>query len=92
MCLMVLLAYSYQIKKLSKKFNVKDKTEFYHQCNLVYYGKCPNKTCTEDYIGETDHRIKGRIIDHNKRDKNWHIRKQPREEGHIHVWNKIWKY
>ena len=33
---------TYQTKKLSTKFNVKDKTEFYHQSNLVYYGKCPN--------------------------------------------------
>ena len=32
---------TYQTKKLSTRFNVKDKTEFYHQSNLVYYGKCP---------------------------------------------------
>ena len=42
---------TYQSKKLSTKFNIKDKTEFYHQSDLVYYGKCPNQTCTEDYIG-----------------------------------------
>ena len=67
---------TYQSKKLSSKFKVKDKTEFYHQSNLVYYGKCPNQTCTEDYIGETDRRIRERIIDHNKRDKNSHILKK----------------
>ena len=33
-------------------------------------GKCPSQTCTEDYIGKTDRRIKGKIIYHNKRDKN----------------------
>ena len=54
---------TYQNKKLSTKLNVKDKTEFYHQSNSVYYGKCPNQTCTEDYIGETDCRIKERSND-----------------------------
>ena len=55
---------TYQSKKLSTKFNVKDKTEFYRQSNLLYFGKWPNQTRTEDYIGEADRRIKERIIDH----------------------------
>ena len=82
---------AYQSKKLFTKFNAKDKTEFYHQSNLIYYGKCPNQTCTEDYIGETDCRIKERITDHNKRDKNSHILKHSREEGHTRVWDKDFK-
>ena len=45
----------YQSKKFSSNFNVKDKTEFYSQSNLVYYGKCLN---------QTDRRINERIIDH----------------------------
>ena len=109
---------TYQRKKLSTKINVKEKTEFYHQSNLVYYGKCPNQhciksvriwnysgphfpafglntpylsifstntdtfhavqTCTEDYIGENDRRIKERIADHNKHDKNYLILKHSR--------------
>ena len=64
---------TYKSKKLSTKFNAKDKTEFYYQSNLVYYGKCPNQTCSEVNIGETDGSIKGRITDHNKLDKNSHI-------------------
>ena len=64
---------TYQRKKLSAKFNFNDKTEFYHQSNLVYHGKCPYQTCAEDYIGETDRWIKERIIDNNKRDKNSEI-------------------
>ena len=82
---------TYESKKLSTKFNVKDKTEFFHQSNLVYCGKCPNQTCTEDYIEETDRRIKESIIDHNKRDKNSHILKHFRGEGHTHVWDKDFK-
>ena len=46
----------YQRKKLYTKFHVKDKTEFFHQGNLVYYGKCSNQTCAEDYNVETDRR------------------------------------
>ena len=73
---------------LSTKFNVKDKTEFYHQSNLVYYAKCSNQTFSEDYIGETDRRIKERMIDHSKLDKNSHILKHSGEEGPTHVWDK----
>ena len=79
---------TYPSLKLSKKFNVKDKTEFYHQSNLVYYGKCPNQTCTEDYIGETDRKNKERTIDNNKRDQNSHILRHSREEGHTNAWGK----
>ena len=82
---------TYQSKKPSTNFNAKDKTEFYHQSNLVYYGKCPKQTCADDYIGETDGRIKERIIGHNKRDKNSHILKHSRKEGHTHVWDRDFK-
>ena len=48
---------TYQSKKLSSKFPTKDKTEFQHQNNLVYYSRCPNYQCKEDYVGESDRRI-----------------------------------
>ena len=70
---------------MSTKLNVKDKTEFYHQSNLIYYVKCPDQTSTEEYIGETDRRMKERIIDYHKHDKNSDILKHTREEGHTHV-------
>ena len=60
---------TYQSKKLGTEFQLKDKTKFHQQNKLVYYSKCPNKTCNEDYVGETDRRIEERIIDHKKRDK-----------------------
>ena len=41
-----------------------------------------------DYIRETERRIKERVIEHNKRDKNSHILKHSREEGQNHVWDK----
>ena len=61
-----------------------------HQSNLVYYGKSPNQTCTEDYFGETDCRIKERIIDHNKRDKT-HTKTVPWRRSHTHIWDKDFK-
>ena len=82
---------TYQNEKLSTKFNVKDKTKSYHQSNFAYDLTCSNQTCTEDYIGEADRRIKERIIDHNTCHKISHIRKHSHEEGHSHVWNNDFK-
>ena len=39
---------SYKSTKLSTKFPVKDKTDFQHKHNVVYYGKCPNEGCKDD--------------------------------------------
>ena len=43
------------------------------------------------FFGETNRRIKERKIDYNERDKNSHILKHSREEGHTHVWGKDFK-
>ena len=80
-----------QSKKLGTKFHLKDKTRFIHQNNLVYYSKCPNKTYNEDCVGETDRRIEERIMDHNKRDKNFHLLKHSREKNHQLVWENNFK-
>ena len=39
---------TYQSKKLASNFPVKDKIDFQHQNNVVYYGKCPNPNCKDD--------------------------------------------
>ena len=82
---------TYQGTKLSSRFSVKDKVTFEHKHNLVYYGKCPEKECKDDYIGETDRRIRERIIDHNKRDKSSHLLRHAREHKHTHVWDNNFK-
>ena len=51
---------TYQNKKLSTKFHVKCKNNFYRKNN--YLGKYPNENCRDNYIGETDRRIEERII------------------------------
>ena len=76
---------TYQSKKLGRKFQLKDKTKFHQQNSLVYYSRCLDETCNEDYVGETNKRIEERIIDHNKRDKNSHFLKHSGEKNHQHV-------
>ena len=76
---------SYKSMKLSTKFPVKDKTDFQHKRNVVYYGKCPNEGCKDDYVGETKRCIVERIKDHNSKDSSSHLLKHAHENGHTHV-------
>ena len=82
---------TYQSKKLVSKFPVKDKIDFQHQNNVVYYGKCPNPNCKDDYIGETDRRVIERVIDHNKRDEKSHMLQHSCGKFHNHVWEDDFK-
>ena len=43
----------YKSKKLTSKFQIKDKTKFKHMHNIVYHGKCHNKSCNSHYGGQT---------------------------------------
>lgn len=79
---------TYQRKKVSTKFYVKDKTNFCQKNNIAYLGKCPNENCRHDYTGETDRRIEERIMNQNKRDKNSHLPRHSRKMEHHHVWHK----
>ena len=74
--------------KLSTKFPVKGKTYFQNKHNVVYYGKCPNERCKDDYVGETKRRIVERIKDHNIKNNSFHLLKYARENGHTHAWKK----
>ena len=38
--------------KLSSKFQVKDRTIFSHNHDIIYHGNCPENGCHENYIGE----------------------------------------
>ena len=48
---------SYTGEKLSTCFNVKDKTVFNHEHDIVYYVKCPEESCPHDYVGELGRRV-----------------------------------
>lgn len=54
-------------------FIIKYKTKSKHQLNLVNLTKCPENTCTENYIGETAKKTTERISDHSCRDKCYQI-------------------
>ena len=76
---------TYEGTKLSTQSPVKDRTKFEHRDNIVYFSRFPNVTYNKIYVGETNRRIKERIIYHNKRDKNSHLLKHAREIEHTRV-------
>ena len=73
---------------MSTKFPVKNKTHFQRKHNIVYYGKCPNEGCKDEYVGETKRCTVERIKDHNSKDNSSHLLKHACENGHIIVWEK----
>ena len=44
-------------QKLSTQFNVEDRTKFEHKHDVIYFGKCPEQNCTNNYLGESARRI-----------------------------------
>ena len=48
---------TYTGQKVDIKFQSKDKTKGQHKHDLLYYNKCPEPTCQEDYIGKTGRKI-----------------------------------
>ena len=40
---------------------------------MIYYGKCPEPNCDNDYLGETGRRIIQRAADHFEKDKRSHL-------------------
>ena len=82
---------TYEGKKLSTQFPAKDRTKFQHRHNVVYFSRCPKATCNEICVGETDRRIKERIMDHSKRKKSSHLLKHAHESQYNHVWKDDFK-
>ena len=72
----------YNCRKLSSFFSLKDKTKVEHQHGVVYKYSCPDEDCSSTYIGETSRRIRERVIDHQRRDKNSHIMKHAEINDH----------
>ena len=68
--------------KLSSRFSIKDKVDEKHLSNFIYYRKCKNKKCKEDYIGETARRKVVRTKDHIGQDKQSWIFIHSSSTGH----------
>ena len=43
----------YTGKRFSSCFKTKDRMKFDYQHDLKYHTKCPEESCTDDYIGES---------------------------------------
>ena len=43
---------TYTGRKLGTNSQVKDLTKNQDEHDLIYYSKCPNPNCNEDYLGE----------------------------------------
>ena len=71
--------------ELSCKINVKDKTPFEEQHDLLYRAVCATNNCTEDYVGETARCIVERANDHNGQDQHSHLVKHAIENNHLPV-------
>ena len=73
---------TYTGQKLSTKFQIKDRTKDQHKYDLVYYRKCLEPTCSEDYLGETGRRITERSADHCGKDKQSHLLRHALNNNH----------
>ena len=76
---------TYTGHKLNTRFQMKDKTAQIHKHDLVYYVKCPDQSCNQDYLGETGRIIIERTADHSGKDKHSHLFKHACNEKHKHV-------
>ena len=54
------------------RFQIKDKTKFEYNHDVVYLGTCPENNCSDNHVGESAHHISERIIDHSGRGQNSH--------------------
>ena len=75
---------TYNGHKLNNRFQIKDKTAQIHKYDLVYYIKCPDQSCNQDYLGETGRRIIERTADHSGKDKHSDLFKHACSKSHKH--------
>ena len=72
---------AYLGNKLITCFRVKDVTEFKHNHDIIYQGRCLEIGCNDHYLGETGFRISERVLDHAERDQNPYLFKHSIESG-----------
>ena len=71
-------------RKVSSQIDIKDKTTFKHQYELMYYVNCLTPTWEDNYISETACRIQERIKSHTGRGHKLHMLKRSIEKHHYH--------
>ena len=58
----------YTGKRLNSSFKTKETMKFDHEHDLIYHVKCPEESCTDDYIGEPGRLVTEHAKDHNGRE------------------------
>ena len=76
---------TYTGQKFNIRFKIEDKINEKHIHDLIYFIKCPEAFCMEDYLGETGCRIIERVTDHAGKDKQSHLFKHASTRNHRHV-------
>ena len=66
-------------------FNIKDQTKLEHNNDLTYLVKRPEKTCSENYLGERARRINESILEHAGKNKKSHMLQHTLQSGHTSV-------
>ena len=70
------------LKKNTSRFQLKDQTKEDHQHDVIYYAKCSEERCTEDYTGERGRRLIERVKDHSSKDLKSYLIKDSVETNH----------
>ena len=73
--------HAYSSKKLGSFLNIKDQTKLGHNNALTYLVKCPENTCSKNYLGETGRRINQRVVEHAGENKKSHMLQHTLESG-----------
>ena len=76
---------TYTGQKLNSRFQIKDKINKKHKHDLVYYTKCSEEFCMEDYLGESGRSIIERVADHAGKDKLSHLLKHALTQNHRYI-------
>lgn len=59
--------------------------EFHQEDDLIYHVECPEESCSDGYIGESDRRVTERVKDHNGTGKSSHMLWHSIEKNHTEV-------
>ena len=76
---------TFTCQKLSTQFNIKGKTKFEQKHDVIYFGKCPERNCTNNYLGESARGISEQIIDHGGRDQKSYLFRQCVVNDHLNA-------
>ena len=66
-------------------FDIKGQTKLEHNNDLNYLVKCSEKTCSENYLGETARSINERVLEHAGKYKKSHMLQNTLQSGHPSV-------